>query len=121
MPARILPQSKLAVTIPFMSKIIIYVTCGDRGEAEKISRTLVERRLVACANILQPHGAVYWWQGKVEAAEEVAVILKTPAEKFSEVEQAIKDLHSYDVPCIVAWPIERGYAPFLDWIEAETA
>lgn len=100
--------------------LFIYVTCADREEAQKISTALVEGRLVACANVMVPHQSIYWWEGKVQSGEEVAVILKTCAELFDKVEAVIQELHSYDCPCIVALPVEKGYAPFLNWIEQET-
>ena len=100
--------------------IIIYVTYSSREEAESISRALVEARLVACANILRGHSSMYWWEGKVESAQEVAVIYKTKASLFSQVEEQIKVLHSYEVPCIVSWPIGPGHGPFLQWIAEET-
>lgn len=100
--------------------IVVYMTASSKEEAEAISKALVEARLVACANILSGHDSLYWWDGQVQSAQEVAVIFKTRGELFEKVEAKIKDLHSYDVPCIVSWPIERGHGPFLDWIKTET-
>ena len=99
--------------------VIIYMTAASQDEAQSISKTLVEERLVACANILPAHSSLYWWEGKVESAQEVAVIFKSRAELFPQIEARIRALHSYDVPCIVSWPIEQGHAPFLQWIEAK--
>lgn len=103
-----------------MSQIIIYITCPNKESAQAISRILIEKRFVACANILNGHEAYYWWEGKVQTASEVAVLFKTRKELFSKVEQEIKRLHPYDVPCIVSWEIRDGHAPFLSWIENET-
>ncbi len=103
-----------------MENIMIYMTAPE-GEAEKISEALVEKRLVACANILAPHKAVYRWGGKVERGEERAVIFKTRAELFEKVREDICALHSYECPCIVSWPITQGHEPFLDWIGLETS
>ncbi len=100
--------------------IFIYITCASSEEARKIASSLVDRRLVACANIMAPHEAVYQWKGRVETGAEVAVIMKTRAELFEQVKEAILKLHSYETPCIVALPIEAGHAPFLQWIEEET-
>ena len=100
--------------------IMIYATYASAEEAQKISKTLVEERLVACANIMPGHQSLYWWEGKVEEGQEVAVIYKTRAERFDEVKERILALHSYDVPCIVSWPIEQGHEAFLDWIGTET-
>lgn len=96
------------------------MTASSKGEAEIISKALVEERLVACANIFPAHGSLYWWEDKVESAQEVAVIFKSRSELFDKIENKIKALHSYDVPCIVSWPIEQGHKPFLEWIEIET-
>jgi len=103
-----------------MAHIIIYVTYPDKEEAQKISEALVDSRLVACANMFAPHDSMYWWGGKVECAQEVAVIYKTTSEQFEAVETKIKALHSYDVPCIVSWAIEKGHKPYLDWVNLET-
>ena len=103
-----------------MSYFTVYTTFPNLAEAQKIAQHLLEQRLVACANIMAPHQSLYWWQGKIETAQEVAVIFKTRADLFENVAAAIKSLHSYDVPCIVALPIAAGHEPFLEWIEAET-
>ena len=103
-----------------MTAIMIYMTASSREEASTIAKDLVEKRLVACANIFEPHSSVYWWEDKVEQAEEVAVIFKTWEELFEKVKEAILELHSYDCPCIVTLPVQQGYEPFLQWIEKET-
>ncbi len=103
-----------------MSLLFIYITCPDREEAQKIAASLVEQRLVACANICAPHEAVYQWKGKVETATEVAVIMKTRTDLFEKAREAILKLHSYETPCIVALPIEKGHEPFLQWVKMET-
>lgn len=103
-----------------MAPLFVYMTCPDRAEAQKIASTLVEQRLVACANIMAAHEAVYQWKGKVESATEVAVVMKTRSDLFEDVKEAILKIHSYETPCIVALPIEKGHAPFLKWVEEET-
>lgn len=100
--------------------IIIYITCPTAAEAEKIGGALLAEKLIACANIMSPHTALYRWKGQTERTEEFAVIMKTRAELFDKVKETIAGMHSYECPCIVSWPIENGHAPFLDWIEAET-
>ncbi|GJL84939.1 MAG: divalent-cation tolerance protein CutA [Micavibrio sp.] len=102
-----------------MSVITIYTTCSNKEEAQKISKALVEARLVACANIMSPHEAVYWWEGKVEQSEEVAVIFKTREELFEAAKDKICELHSYDCPCVVAWPVTNGHASYLEWVSGE--
>ncbi len=103
-----------------MSTILIYVTCTDKAEAQALSRTLVEERLAACANIFPSHDSVYRWEGKIEQTQEVVVILKTRESLFEQVKDRICALHSYECPCILAIPVEKGHAPFLEWIEKET-
>lgn len=103
-----------------MSVLFIYVTCTDASEAQKIASSVVTERLAACANIMAPHQSVYWWEGKLQNAQEVAVILKTREDLFDRLKNRIVELHSYDTPCIVALPIERGHEPYLSWIAAVT-
>jgi periplasmic divalent cation tolerance protein len=100
--------------------LIVYVTFSDMDEAERVATAVVEARLAACANIFAPHKAVFHWDGAVQRAEEVAAIFKVTDEGYAALEAEIKARHSYECPCIVAWPIKRGYGPFLEWIEQET-
>jgi periplasmic divalent cation tolerance protein len=97
----------------------VYVTASNEGEAEKIASFLLEKRLVACANIL-PVRSMYWWKGKIEKEPEAAVIFKTRDELVDEVISGIETCHSYEVPCIVSWPIKNGNPAYLDWIGEET-
>ena len=97
----------------------VYAVFADAGEAERIAAQVVEERLAACANILAPCRSVYRWQGKVERAEEVPALFKT--EQPDALIARIAALHSYDVPAAVAWPITAGHAPYLAWVEAESA
>ncbi len=103
-----------------MTKLIVYVTFEKEEQAQKIAKTLIQKRLAACANIFRPHQSIYWWEGKAETSVESAAIFKTTEQNYDKLEAAIKELHPYDVPCIVAWPIEKGHLPFLKWIEDET-
>lgn len=102
-----------------MSAILIYVTCANAEEAKKIAGELVERKLIACANIMQPHTAVYPWEGQVQTGAETAMILKSYDSKFLEIKQAICAMHSYECPCILALPVKIGHEPFIDWIGAQ--
>lgn len=101
--------------------IIIYMTAPTAGEAERIAAALLDENLVACANIMASHTALYRWKGNMERGQEVAVIMKTRAALFNKAKETIARLHSYECPCIVSWPIEKGHAPFLEWIKEETA
>ena len=100
---------------------IVLTNLPDRKAAVALARTLVERRLAACANVLPGCASVYWWQGALESADEVPVLLKTRRSLYPQVEQAIRALHPYELPEIVALPIEAGLDGYLDWIAAETA
>ena len=97
----------------------IYITCKDESEARLISKTLLEKKLVACSNFF-PIKSMYWWKGEIQDDSEFAIILKTRDENFEKVESEVKKLHSYSVPCIVSWKIEKGSKYYLDWLRAET-
>ncbi len=99
-----------------MSAILVYVTCSSQDEARILATRLLQENLVACANILPPHTAVYEWNGKTEMEEETAMLLKSTSDLYDKLENAIRSNHSYDVPCIIQIPIEKGYKPFVDWI-----
>ncbi|HOW35591.1 MAG TPA: divalent-cation tolerance protein CutA [Candidatus Omnitrophota bacterium] len=101
--------------------IIVFVTAKDFKEAEKISQALVEQKLIACANIIQGVRSFFWWEGKVDAADEVLLILKTKRSLFKKVEKAVKSLHSYSVPEIIAIPIVAGSKEYLKWVNDSVA
>jgi periplasmic divalent cation tolerance protein len=100
-----------------MSVVTVYATFTYPGQAQDIGMTVVEERLAACVNILQPCRSIYRWQGKVETATETPALFKTTLDKADTLIARIKELHSYDVPAIVVWPIERLSADFADWVE----
>ncbi len=97
----------------------IYITAGDEDEARRIGKILVEEKLAACVNIL-PIKSIYRWEGDIEEEGEVTMFVKTRAELADEVIERVKALHSYEVPCIVSLPIEKGNADYLKWIEEST-
>jgi periplasmic divalent cation tolerance protein len=104
-----------------MSEFIsVYITVPTQEMADKIARTLVEEQLAACVSITPGVRSIYRWQGKVETSDEIALVAKTRASLFALLEKRVKELHSYECPCIVAWPIKQGHRPYLEWIEAET-
>jgi periplasmic divalent cation tolerance protein len=98
----------------------VYVTAKGLAEARLIGGTLVREKLVACANYF-PIQSIYWWQGKVEEAGEFAIIAKTTSALVERVVQRVKELHSYDVPCVVSWIIEKGNPGYLEWIKDSTS
>lgn len=100
-----------------MSVVSVYAIFADADEAERIGRTVVEERLAACINILGPVRSIYRWQGAVETAEEAAAILKTTDARANRLIARIAELHSYDVPCIATWPIDKILASYADWVD----
>jgi periplasmic divalent cation tolerance protein len=99
-------------------KIIVLVTCGSRKKARRIARSVVEARLAACVNVLQaPVESIYRWKGKVETAREFLLVIKTTRKRFAALEAEVRRLHSYDVPEIIALPIEQGSKAYLAWID----
>lgn len=99
---------------------ILYATFGNKDEALKTAHMLIDKQLAACANIHGPMTSVYRWQGKVEEAQEFALTAKTTKKKLDTAMAEVKRLHSYDVPCIIAYPIAEGFPPFLQWVAEET-
>lgn len=104
-----------------MSTVMVYVTAGSRAEAAKIGRTIVEERLAACANVVPEIASFYWWEGTVQEDSEASLILKTRRELTENVISRVKELHSYDCPCVVSFPIAGGNKDFLNWIIKETS
>jgi periplasmic divalent cation tolerance protein len=104
-----------------MSEIVtVYATFGSEEEARRIARTLVEEGLAACANILAPCQSIYRWKGKVEEAAEVPALFKTAAARADALIARIAELHSYDVPAAVVWPIADALADYRRWVASET-
>ncbi len=100
-----------------MSILSVYAVFANADEAERIGRRVIEERLAACINILAPVRSIYRWNGRIETADEVAAILKTHHWRTDALIERIADLHSYDVPCIVAWPIEKIVGSYANWVE----
>ncbi|MGH9488698.1 MAG: divalent-cation tolerance protein CutA [Terriglobales bacterium] len=101
--------------------IVVFTTCATAEEAERIAAAVVERKLAACASAGAPLRSHYRWRGKVETATEIPLTIKTAKDCFPALEAAIRELHSYETPEILALPVERGSAAYLAWIEAGTA
>jgi periplasmic divalent cation tolerance protein len=98
-----------------MSVISVYAVFADAEEAECIGRAVVEERLAACVNILGPIRSIYRWEGAVQRADEVAAIFKTEQGQADALIERVTALHSYDVPCVVCWPIEKVQRDYADW------
>jgi periplasmic divalent cation tolerance protein len=101
--------------------LVVFTNAPDRSVAMQLARVLVEQRLAACVNVFGGCTSVYRWDGAVETAEELPVIIKTRASRYAEVEAAIRKLHPYELPEIVAVPVVHGLPEYLDWVSEETA
>lgn len=99
--------------------VTVYATFANAGEARRIARAAVDERLAACANILAPCHSIYRWQGRVEQADEIPVLFKTRAAAAPALVARIAELHSYDVPAAVVWPIAEAVPAYAEWVEAE--
>ncbi len=100
--------------------LLVLTNCPDEAAADRIALALVEQGLAACVNRLAPVCSIYRWQGNVERAIEVPLLIKTTRERYGDVERAIRHLHPYEIPEIIALPIVAGHAAYLRWIESET-
>jgi periplasmic divalent cation tolerance protein len=100
--------------------LVVLVTVGSADEAAGLARTLVEERLAACGNLVERIRSIYRWKGKIEDEGETLLVLKTTAAKFETLRQRIVELHSYDVPEVIALEITDGHKPYLDWLDSNT-
>ncbi|MGV0952379.1 MAG: divalent-cation tolerance protein CutA [Azonexus sp.] len=103
-----------------MQTLLVLTNCPDEESANAIALALVEERLAACVNILPRVQSIYRWEGVVESATEIPLLIKATAANYSALETAIRDRHPYTVPEIIALPVERGLPAYLDWIASET-
>ena len=103
-----------------MHTLLVITNLPDRAAAERLADALVEKRVAACVNILAPCRSVYRWKGALQREEEHPVLIKTTAERYPALEAAIRAAHPYELPEIIAVPIERGLPAYLAWVDAET-
>ena len=101
-----------------MSYQIVFMTAPNMEEAVKIVRTLLEEKLIACGNIMDPVSSFFWWKGKIEEEKQVLIIMKSHENLFKKLSKRVTELHSYDVPEIIAFPIADGSPSYLDWMKA---
>lgn len=101
--------------------IVVMVTCADDSQAEKIADCLVRERLAACASIAGPVHSIFRWQGAVRRESETLLLMKTRAESFEKLARRVKELHSYEVPEIIALPIIDGSPDYIAWVLESTA
>jgi periplasmic divalent cation tolerance protein len=100
-----------------MKLIIVLMTASSKKEAEDITHKLLEERLIACANIVDNVSSLFWWKQKIEQENETLVVMKSSEKMFKQLIQRIQELHSYEVPEILALPILAGSQPYLDWMK----
>lgn len=100
--------------------IFVYMTTGTPEDAQRIGAALVEQRLAACVNWWSGMTSLYRWEGAVQSDQEVVLVAKTTQDRYTALEAAVRELHPYDCPCIVAWPVPMGHAPFRDWLREQT-
>lgn len=104
-----------------MDTLLVFTNLPDDGAARELAGRLIEGQLAACVNILAPCHSIYRWQDKVEEATEVPLLIKTTAARYAALEAVIRQLHPYELPEIVAVPVERGLPAYLQWVARETA
>lgn len=103
------------------ANLVVFITAANKGgEAERIANALIAQRKAACVNIIPKVNSRFWWQGKIDSAEETLLVVKTRAVLLNEVIRTVKEIHSYEVPEIIAMPIVGGNQDYLDWIKRET-
>jgi periplasmic divalent cation tolerance protein len=100
--------------------MLVLTTLPSSDAAVELARTVVAERLAACANLIPAIRSIYRWKGKLQDENEVLVLLKTRQEHFERLKQRILELHPYEIPEVLALPIEQGYAAYLEWIAGET-
>ena len=100
-----------------MSYSVIFITASNAAEAGNIAASLVKEKLAACANVVGGVSSTYWWKGNIETADEVLVIAKSKTALVEKIIERVRQLHSYEVPEIIALPIESGNKAYLQWIE----
>lgn len=103
-----------------MSAVVVLCTVATTEEAERIAREVIERRLAACANLV-PVTSIYRWKGEMERSAEVLLVIKTSGKEFEALREAIVAQHAYEIPEVIALPVEAGHAPYLAWIAESVA
>ncbi|MFA5100742.1 MAG: divalent-cation tolerance protein CutA [Candidatus Omnitrophota bacterium] len=97
--------------------IVILITAANKNEARRIAAALVERKLVACVNMIDRVSSLFWWKGKIDKAVEVLMAVKSTRVKLPRIITLVKSMHSYAVPEIIALPVVGGSSDYLDWID----
>jgi periplasmic divalent cation tolerance protein len=98
----------------------LYITAASKEEATKLARALVEERLIACANVIDPIRSFYWWEGEVKDDSEAVIVAKTQGLQLEAAIRRVKEMSSHACPCVVAWPLTAGNPDFFEWVRKET-
>jgi len=98
---------------------VVLVTASGLEEGNKITSAILDKRMAACVNIVPKISSLFWWQGKIDAADEVLLIIKTRASRIKDIIDTVKSIHSYSVPEVIALPVIAGHGDYLDWIADE--
>ncbi len=99
--------------------IQIFTTIENKEDAEKIAKSLIEKRLAGCIQIIGPISSIYWWKNKIETSQEWLCIIKSKKNLYEEIEKSIKEIHPYEIPEIIAMPIISGNKDYLKWLDNE--
>ena len=100
--------------------LLVMTNCPDADSAARLAAALLERRLAACVSEGAPVRSTYWWQGALETADEIPLAIKCTRDRYAQVEEAIRELHPYQVPEILALPVATGFGPYMQWIDDMT-
>ncbi len=100
--------------------IIVFTTTSSKEEAKRIAKSIVEKKVAACVNIVDDINSIYWWKGSIEESREALLIIKTKINLLDKLIEEIKKIHSYEVPEIIAIPIIAGLRQYLEWINKST-
>lgn len=99
------------------NKIVVLSTCASPEEADRLARSLVEQRLAACVNVIPGISSHYWWQGRLETAQECLLLVKSSRERFDQLRSVLEQAHSYEIPEVIALPVVDGSLNYLNWID----
>jgi len=98
--------------------VVVFITCPTRRVARRLAEAVIRQRVAACVNLLPGIQSVFWWEGKIDRAREVLLLLKTTPARVARLTRLVRSLHPYEVPEVIALPVTAGSAPYLRWVKA---
>lgn len=114
------PTSRWAFLLEVnMNPILIYITTSNQEEAKTLSKILLDKKLIACSNILSQMNSFYSWEGKIESSQECILLLKSFQEKYRSIEEVVLANHSYEIPCLITLKLESVNKAYLDWMKSQ--